>query len=73
MKNVIVFVSVFLLLSLLRCTQNEPTAPEENTGNSGKLFLNIDKQNAPESVVWLEAFLIRQGYDTISGGTESSF
>ncbi len=67
MKNVIVFVSVFLLLSLLRCTQNEPTAPEENTGNSGKLFLNIDKQNAPESVVWLEAFLIRQGYDTISG------
>ena len=31
------------------------------------VFLKIDKANAPESVVWVEAFLTRPGQDTIQG------
>lgn len=29
--------------------------------------MKIDKENAPDNVVWVKAFLTRQGYDTISG------
>jgi hypothetical protein len=49
------------------CSPDEPTSPEDDNQQNGKLFLNIDKANAPESVVWVEAFLTRSGQDTIYG------
>ena len=67
MKSIFVFSSLFLVLFFFSCTQNEPTSPNQNDQKSGKLFLKIDKENAPDNVVWVEAFLTRQGYDTISG------
>lgn len=67
MKNLTLMCSFFLLLFFTSCNQNEPTSPEGDDHLSGKLFLKIDKANAPESVVWIEAFLSRQGYDTVSG------
>ena len=65
MNNLLFLCSCLLILSLIGCNQNEPTSPAENDQNSGKLFLQIDRANAPQSVVWVEAFLTRQGYDTI--------
>ena len=67
MKYFILVCSFFLILFFTSCYQNEPTSPEGDDQISGKLFLKIDKANAPESVVWVEAFLTRQGLDTISG------
>ena len=67
MKNLFVLICLFVLILFPRCTQNEPTFPDDNDQQSGKLFLRIDNENAPESVVWIETFLTRQGYDTISG------
>jgi len=64
MKNLLVlFVlsSVFLFFS---CS-NEITSPAKE--NSGKLLLKIDKQNAPESVVYVKAYLTRENFDPISG------
>jgi predicted GH43/DUF377 family glycosyl hydrolase len=67
MKNFLFIGSCSLILFFTSCYQNEPTAPEGDDHPNGKLFLKIDKANAPENVVWVEAFLTRQGYDTISG------
>lgn len=65
MKNFAVLCSLFLLFFMINCSQNEPTSPNTSDQKSGKLFLKIDKENAPDNVVWVEAFLTRQGYDTI--------
>jgi predicted GH43/DUF377 family glycosyl hydrolase len=67
MKNLSIILSCLIFVFFLSCNQNEPTSPENNNQQSGKLFLKIDKANAPESVVWVEAFLSRESYDTISG------
>jgi len=67
MKNFALICSFFLILFSVSCNQNEPTSPQGDDHQNGKLFLKIDKANAPESVVWIEAFLTREGYDTVSG------
>jgi predicted GH43/DUF377 family glycosyl hydrolase len=67
MKYITLIISSYLLILLfISCEQNQPTSPAIDDPQSGKLFLKIDSENAPESVVWIEAFLTRQGYDTIS-------
>jgi predicted GH43/DUF377 family glycosyl hydrolase len=66
MKNLTIISSFFLILLFSSCNQEEPTSPNDAQQKSGKLFLKIDKANAPENVVWVEAFLTRQGFDTIS-------
>jgi hypothetical protein len=64
----LVFVSIFFIVLFFSCSGNQPVTPDdENPTSSGKLFLRIDKENAPESVVWIDAFLTRQSFDTISG------
>jgi len=67
MKNLIILSGLLIVFSLLQCTQNVPTSPDENENNSGKLILKVDESNAPEGIVWIEVFLTRQGFDTISG------
>jgi hypothetical protein len=66
-KNLIFFCIPALILLFIGCSQNEPTATDTDSQQIGKLFLKIDKENAPESVVWIDAFLTRQSFDTISG------
>ncbi len=55
---------VFVLFLFLSCT-NEITNPP--SADSGKLLLKIDKQNAPESVVYVKAYLTRENFEPISG------
>jgi hypothetical protein len=66
-KNLIFFCIPALILLFIGCSQNEPTSTNTDSQQIGKLFLKIDKENAPESVVWIDAFLTRQSFDTISG------
>ena len=66
MKNLAILNSFLLIFLFTSCNPNEPTSPDGDDQQNGKLFLKIDKANAPESVVWVEAFLTRQGYDTLS-------
>lgn len=66
MKNLTILSGILLILFFNSCSQNEPTSPNDDQ-QAGKLFLKIDEENAPESVVWVEAFLTREGYDTLSG------
>jgi predicted GH43/DUF377 family glycosyl hydrolase len=66
MKNLALLCSLFIILLFMSCNQNEPTSPSGDDQKSGKLFLKIDKANAPQNVVWVEAFLSRQGFDTMS-------
>ena len=66
MKNLTIISSFLLILFFLSCNQEEPTSPNDPQQKSGKLFLKIDKANAPESVIWVDAFLTRQSFDTIS-------
>jgi len=67
MKNLILLSGFLLTLLIYSCIQEVPNSPNNENYQSGKLFLKIDKENAPESVVWVEALLSRQGYDTVSG------
>src|SRR3972149_6862682 len=66
MKNLSLLSIFLILLFLTGCNPNEPTSPDDDR-QSGKLFLKIDKTNAPASVVWVEAKLTREGFDPISG------
>ena len=66
MKYITLIISMGLLLSFISCHEDEPVTPIIDEQSSGKLFLKIDKENAPESVVWIEAFLTRTNFDTIS-------
>jgi len=66
MKYITLISSYLLILLFTSCEQNQPTSPAIDDHQSGKLFLKIDRANAPESVVWVEAFLTRQAYDTMS-------
>ena len=67
MKHLTLFSSFMIIFYFTSCNPNAPTSPAVDNQRNGKLFLNIDKANAPESVVWVEAFLTRPEQDTILG------
>ena len=65
MKNVIIsLIVIAFTFMIVKCT-TEITTPEKN--DSGKLLLKIDKQNAPESVVYVKAYLTRENFEPITG------
>lgn len=66
MKYLIVLLIVLLVFLSLSCNVDEPISPPDNNQNTGKLFLKIDKANAPESIVWVEALLTRDGFEPIT-------
>ena len=66
MKKLLVFISFLIIILLTNCNYYEPTSPNSDNQQSGKVILKVDKENAPESVMWIEAFFTREGYDTIS-------
>lgn len=62
-KLFILFVSFSIILSFSCST--EITNP--SSVNSGKIILKIDKQNAPENVAIVKAYLTRENFDPILG------
>lgn len=64
MKKLFVLFSFISVLFYQSCT-TDPVSNEPK--DSGKILLKIDKQNAPESVVLVKAYLTRQNYQTITG------
>ena len=64
MKKLFVLFALLFFVLLVSCT-NEITSPP--SANSGKLLLKIDKQNAPETVVYVKAYLTRENFDPIYG------
>jgi len=63
MKNLLFLFVVSFIFLFLSCS-TEITSPAKE--NSGKLLLRIDKQNAPESVEYVKAYLTRENFDPIS-------
>lgn len=64
MKNSLVLFVVSSIFLFFSCS-TEITNPTKE--NSGKLLLKIDKRNAPESVVYVKAFLTRENFEPITG------
>jgi predicted GH43/DUF377 family glycosyl hydrolase len=62
MKKLFILFTIFGLI--VSCTTEIISPPSVN---SGKLQLKIDKQNAPESVVYVKAYLTRENFNPISG------
>ena len=65
MKKIFILFSLFFTLFIISCT-NDPVG-SDNPNDSGKILLKIDKQNAPESVVFVKAYLTRENYQPITG------
>jgi hypothetical protein len=64
MKNLLVLFVLSFVFLFFSCS-TEITNPAKES--SGKLLLKIDKQNAPESVVYVKAYLTRENFDPITG------
>ena len=56
--------SSFFLFLINSCIQENSVSTDEKS--SGNIVLNFDKVNAPSDVVFVEATLTREGYQTIS-------
>ena len=66
MKKIFVLISLFSVFIFINCTNNPVGL--DNPKDSGKILLKIDKQNAPESVVFVKAYLTRENHQPITGG-----
>lgn len=67
MKKLLIL-SLILSLTLLffaGCTKNSNIPTQPNQNKKGSILLKIDKTNAPENVVEVDANLTRTGYDPI--------
>ena len=65
MKKTSVLFSLFLAIIIIACS-SDPIGLD-NPKDSGKILLKIDKQNAPESVVFVKAYLTRENHQPIVG------
>ncbi|MBK7501093.1 MAG: hypothetical protein IPI19_18970 [Ignavibacteriales bacterium] len=65
MKKIFILSSLFLVLIIIGCS-SDPVG-SDNPKDSGKILLKIDKQNAPESVVFVKAYLTRENHQPITG------
>ena len=64
MKKLFVLFSFISVLFFQSCA-TDPVSNEPK--DAGKIILKIDKQNAPESVVLVKAYLTRENHQPISG------
>ena len=67
MKSILYSFIVALSLLIIQCTNEIPTTNDPINLELGKVSLKIDKANAPAEVVLVEAFLTREGHDTLYG------
>lgn len=64
MKKLFVLFSFISVVFIQSCA-TDPVSEEPK--DSGKILLKIDKQNAPESVVFVKAYLTRENHQPIVG------
>ena len=67
MKKLFYFFVIILSLLIIQCSNEIPTTNDPINLELGKVSLRIDKANAPAEVVLVEAFLTREGHDTLYG------
>ena len=67
MKSLIYFFIIISSLLIIQCSNEIPTTNNPINLELGKVSLRIDKENAPDEVVLVEAFLTREGHDTLYG------
>lgn len=65
MRNIFVLFSLIVLVAFNSC--NTDPVGSNLTKDSGKIILKIDKQNAPASVVFVNAYLTRENHQPITG------
>ncbi len=64
--KITVIVSIVLLLLLVGCSQKSNIPTQANQNSKGNILLKIDRENKPANVVEVDAYLTREGYDTLS-------
>ena len=67
MKSILYSFIATLSLLIIQCTNEIPTENDPINLELGKVSLKIDKANAPAEVVLVEAFLTREGHDSLYG------
>ena len=67
MKKLFYFFVIILSLLIIQCSNEIPTTNDPINLELGKVSLSVDKENAPDEVVLVEAFLSREGHDTLYG------
>ena len=67
MKKILYFCVLAASLLIIQCSNEIPVTTNPINLELGKVSLKIDKANAPAEVVLVEAFLTREGYDTLYG------
>ena len=67
MKKLLYFCVLAASLLIIQCSNEIPVTTNPINLELGKVSLKIDKANAPAEVVLVEAFLTREGYDTLYG------
>ena len=66
MKFHILNVAIFFSLFLVSCSKDNFTDYKSIESQTGGIFLQIDKENAPSNVVEVIAYLMRENYDSLS-------
>jgi predicted GH43/DUF377 family glycosyl hydrolase len=66
MKRILLFTVILFSLLLNSCSSQAPVSPDSDSQQGG-ISLNIDRLHKPENVISVTAYLIREGYDTLSG------
>lgn len=58
----------FLVLTVLfyGCSKDNPVTPPQNSSNTGKVLLKIDRENAPSNVAIVTATLSRENFSSIT-------
>ena len=67
MRSLIYFFAIIFPLLIIQCSNQIPNSANQNDLELGKVSLRIDKQNAPSGVVLVEAYLTREGHDSLYG------
>ena len=67
MKKLLYFFAIISSLLIIQCSNDVPNSANQDNLELGKVSLRIDKQNAPDGVVLVEACLTREGQDSLFG------
>ncbi|OGU48515.1 MAG: hypothetical protein A2000_16135 [Ignavibacteria bacterium GWB2_36_8] len=67
MKNLLYSLVTVTSFLIIQCSNEIPNSVEQINLELGKVSLRIDKENAPANVVLVEAYLMREEYDTLYG------
>ena len=63
--KITIIISFFILI-LAGCSQKSVIPIQANQNDKGNILLKIDRENKPANVIEVDAYLTREGYDTLS-------